>query len=308
MTAVDEISVPYPGRAAPAEVAVIGTGAIGRDLVGKIDRSQVLTCGLVAGRDPDSEGLAYAARLGCPTSAGGIDAVLAQADRFAVVFDATNAMSHLAHWRLLEPSGVLLVDLTPSRVGRFVVPSVTGTDAASARNVSLVSCGGQASVPVVHALAARFRLEYVEVVSTVASDIAGRATRLNLDEYVATTQHALTEFSGVRDVKAILNISPAVPSATFRTAVHAIVPGATTEAVRPVIEEAAARVREFAPGYRVSACTVTGDRLVVCVEVAAVSDVLPPYAGNLDLIGSAAVLVAEQHAVRCAAAGQEAHA
>ncbi|MGW5851126.1 acetaldehyde dehydrogenase (acetylating) [Streptomyces sp. NPDC055254] len=286
----------------PVRVAVIGTGAIGQDLVSKIHRSPVLECALVAGRNPQSAGLRHAAALGYPTTAGGIDAVVAAPTPFAVVFDATNAMSHAEHWRRLQPLDTLLIDLTPSRVGQMVVPTVTGTDAPTVRNVSMISCGGQASSPIAHALAQHFEVEYIEVVSTVASSIAGRATRLNLDEYVATTQHAIATFSGVRDTKAILNISPAVPPATFRTAVHAVVPGADEEAVRTVVAEAAERVRAFAPGYEVLGCAVNGDRVVVSLEVTAESDVLPAYAGNLDIINSAAVMVAEQHAARLAPA------
>ncbi|MEV6393635.1 acetaldehyde dehydrogenase (acetylating) [Streptomyces sp. NPDC051907] len=312
MTVAEDVAVPEndtpenvggaaPGAAPTASalsVAVIGTGAIGQDLVSKIHRSPVLECALVAGRNPQSAGLRHAAGLGYPTTADGIDAILAAPRPFDVVFDATNAMSHAEHWRLLQPLDTLLVDLTPSKVGQMVVPTVTGARPPTERNVNLVSCGGQASVPIAHALAGRFEVEYIEVVSTVASSIAGRATRLNLDEYVATTQHAVTVFSGVRDTKAILNISPAVPPATFRTAVHAVVPGASVEAVRAVVDESAERVRAFAPGYEVVACTVDGDRVVVSLEVAADSDVLPRYAGNLDIINSAAVLVAEQHAAR----------
>jgi acetaldehyde dehydrogenase len=291
-------TIAVSGTAEPITVAVIGTGAIGQDLVSKIHRSPVLACGLVAGRNPESAGLRYAARLGYPTSAGGIDAILAASDPFDVVFDATNAMSHAAHWRLLQPVNTLLIDLTPSRVGQMVVPTVTGTQRPAERNVSLISCGGQASIPIAHALAGAFYVEYIEVVSTVASSIAGRATRLNLDEYVATTQHALVTFSGVRDCKAILNISPAVPAATFRTAIYAIIGDATEEAVQTVVANAAEQVRAFAAGYEVIACAVTGHQVVVSLEVTADSDVLPRYAGNLDIINSAAIGVAEQHAAR----------
>jgi acetaldehyde dehydrogenase len=295
MTVTDDVAA-EPDTVEPITVAIIGTGAIGQDLVAKVHRSPVLRCGLVAGRNPESAGLRHAARLGYPTTPSGIDAVLAAPNPFDVVFDATNAMSHAEHWRLLSPfDSTLLIDLTPSRVGQPVVPTVTGTHPPTERNVSLISCGGQASIPIAHALAGRFELEYIEVVSTVASSIAGRATRLNLDEYVATTQHAITTFSGVRDTKAIVNISPAVPPATFRTAVHAITPGAGAEAVRAVVSEAAERVRAFAPGYEVIACTVSGDRVVVSLEITAASEVLPRYAGNLDIINSAAIMVAEQH-------------
>jgi acetaldehyde dehydrogenase len=304
VTATHARSAAGPVTAGAVTVAVIGTGAVGQDLVSKIHRSPVLECGLVAGRDPGSRGLRFAAGLGCPTAATGIDAILAAPVPPDVVFDATNAMAHAEHWRLLRHLDTLLIDLTPSRVGQMVVPAVTGLPAPTGRNVSLVSCGGQASIPLVHALASRFRTEYVEVVSTVASSIAGRATRLNLDEYVATTRHAITAFSGVPDAKAMLNISPAVPPATFRTAVHAIIPRATAGAVRAVVTDAAARVRAFAPGYEVIACTVTGDRVVVSLEVTADSEVLPRYAGNLDIINSAAILVAEQHAARLGRAGR----
>ncbi|MER8061044.1 MULTISPECIES: acetaldehyde dehydrogenase (acetylating) [unclassified Streptomyces] len=286
-------------------VAVIGTGSIGQDLVSKIRRSAVLDCALVAGRDPESAGLRRAAGLGCPTSADGIGAILAAPRPFDVVFDATSARAHAEHRRLLGSFDTLLIDLTPSKIGQMVVPTVTGVHAPPEGDVSLISCGGQASVPVAHALAGRFDVRYLEVVSTVASSVAGRATRLNLDEYVATTQQALTAFTGVGDTKAILNISPAVPPATFRTTVHALAPGAEIGAVRTVVDEAAKRVREFAPGYRVRACEVRGELIVVTLEVTADSEVLPAYAGNLDLIDAAAVLVAEQHAVRIAPAARQ---
>ncbi|GAB3955411.1 acetaldehyde dehydrogenase (acetylating) [Streptomyces sparsus] len=302
MRSAEHVPAVGPHTAEPLTVAVIGTGAIGQDLVSKTHLSPVLECALVAGRNPESEGLRHAARLGYPTATDGIEAILAAPRPFDVVFDATNAMSHAEHWRLLQPSGSLLIDLTPSHLGQMVVPTVTGTDQPTGRDVSLISCGGQASVPIAHALADRFTVEYVEVVSTVASDSAGRATRLNLDEYVATTERAISTFSGVRDAKAILNISPAVPPATFRTTVHAVVPGADAEAVRAVVAEAADVVRTFAPGYEVLACTVNGDQVAVSLEVTADSDVLPRYAGNLDIINSAAVLVAEQHAARLARA------
>jgi len=285
-------------------VAVIGTGAIGQDLVGKVHRSPVLDCALVVGRNPESAGLRHAAALGYRTSADGIAAILAAPRPYAVLFDATSALAHVEHARLMAGTGTLLVDLTPSKIGQMVVPTVTGTRALTERDASLISCGGQAATPIAHALAAAFDVRYLEVVSTVASEVAGRATRLNLDEYVATTQHAVSVFSGVRDTKAILNISPAVPPATFRTAVHAVIPGATVEGVRAAVAGAAERVRAFAPGYEVLSCEVSGEHVVVSVEVLADSDVLPAYAGNLDLINSAAIMVAEQHAARLARTGE----
>jgi acetaldehyde dehydrogenase len=277
-------------------VAVIGTGAIGMDLVNKIHRSPLLNCQLLAGRNKDSAGLEIAAQLGCPTSASGIDAILAAPKPFDVLFDATNAMSHVKHWELLRPLGTLLIDLTPSHVGKMIVPTVTGTDALADRNVSLISCGGQASIPILHALSQHFVINDIEVVATVASDILGRATRINIDEYVETTQIALSAFTGVANTKAILNISPAAPPAMFRVTIFADIPGATMEQITPVVAAAAAAVREFSAGYTLTACKVTEGRVSISLEVVASSSVMPEYAGNLDLINSAAILVAEQYA------------
>lgn len=266
------------------------------DLVNKIHRSPWLHCGLLAGRNKDSAGLEIAAKLGCPTSAGGIDAILAASKPFDVVFDATNAMSHVRHWELLRPLGSLLIDLTPSHLGKMIVPTVTGTEALTDRNVSLISCGGQASIPILHALSRHFQINDIEVVATVASNILGRATRINIDEYVETTQVALSAFTGVASTKAILNISPAAPPSMFRVTIFADIPGATIEQITPVVSAAAAAVREFSAGYRLTALKVTEGRVSVSLEVTASSKVMPEYAGNLDLINSAAILVAEQYA------------
>ncbi|MFJ3264984.1 acetaldehyde dehydrogenase (acetylating) [Serratia liquefaciens] len=277
-------------------VAVIGTGAIGMDLVNKIHRSPLLNCGLLAGRNKDSAGFELAAQLGCPTSAGGIDAVLASPKPFDVVFDATNAMSHAKHWELLRPLGSLLIDLTPSHLGKMIVPTVTGTEALTERNVSLISCGGQASIPILHALSRHFRINDIEVVATVASNILGRATRINIDEYVDTTQRALSAFTGVANTKAILNISPAAPPAMFRVTIFAGIPGVTKEQITPVLAEAVEAVRGFSAGYSLTALNVSEGRVSISLEVVASSKVMPEYAGNLDLINSAAILVAEQYA------------
>lgn len=277
-------------------VAVIGTGAIGMDLVNKIHRSPLLNCGLLAGRNKDSAGFELAAQLGCPTSAGGIDAVLASPKPFDVVFDATNAMSHAKHWELLRPLGSLMIDLTPSHLGKMIVPTVTGTEALTERNVSLISCGGQASIPILHALSRHFRINDIEVVATVASNILGRATRINIDEYVDTTQRALSAFTGVANTKAILNISPAAPPAMFRVTIFAGIPGVTKEQITPVLAEAVEAVRGFSAGYSLTALNVSEGRVSISLEVVASSKVMPEYAGNLDLINSAAILVAEQYA------------
>ncbi|WP_340561679.1 acetaldehyde dehydrogenase (acetylating) [Streptomyces sp. GSL17-111] len=285
-------------RSEPLKAAVLGAGLIGIDLVTKIQRSPALSCALVVGRTDETRGLRHAAALGCATAAGGVDALVAGREPFDVVFDATNAMAHAEHWARLRPLGTLLVDLTPSRVGHMVVPTVNGADALLHRNVNLVSCGGQASVPVLHALARHYRPEYIEVVTTAASVSVGRATRLNLDEYIATTEDAARTFTGVADVKAIVNLSPARPPTPFRVAMSLVVPGADADTVAAQVDAAAAEVRRHTPGYRVTACTVTDERIFVAVEVTAAGDRIPRYAGNLDIINAAAVLIAERYAAR----------
>jgi len=284
-------------RGQALRVAVLGTGLIGIDLVTKIQRSPLLECGLVVGRDSQAHGLRTAAGLGCPTAAGGIRA-LVDAEPFDIVFDASNAMSHAEHWAYLEPLGSVLIDLTPSMVGHPVAPTVNGAEALEHRNVNLISCGGQAAIPILHALAQHYRPEYVEVVTTAATAGIGRATRLNLDEYVATTQASVRLFTGVPAVKTMVNVSPAAPPPPFRVAMSLLGSGYELEPVRRLAAAAAAEVRAFAAGYSITSCTVTDDRAFVAVQVAAAGDRLPRYAGNVDIINSAAVLVAEQHAAR----------
>lgn len=279
-------------------VGVLGAGLIGVDLAMKVQRSATLDLRLVAGRTADSSGLKQAARLGLPVASRGVRSLASLDEPLDVVFDATNAGSHAGHAEALAPLGTLLVDLTPSRIGRMVVPTVNGADVAAHRDLNMVSCGGQASVPIVRAVARAHRIDYVEVVATAATLSVGRGTRLNLDEYVETTQDALEEFTGVRDVKAILNISPARPPATFRVAMSLVGKGLTDESVRPLVAAAAAEVRSFATGYAVTTCVVNDSNAFIAVEVTSAGDQIPAYAGNLDIINSAAIRVAERRAVQ----------
>ncbi|WKU02968.1 acetaldehyde dehydrogenase (acetylating) [Micromonospora sp. HUAS LYJ1] len=280
-------------------VGVLGAGLIGVDLAMKVERSAALALHLVAGRTAESPGLKRAARLGLPVTSRGLSALADLDEPLDVVFDATDAGSHAEHAEALTPLGTLLVDLTPSRIGRMVVPTVNGADVTGHRDLNMVSCGGQASVPIVRAVARAHHIDYVEVVATAATLSVGHGTRLNLDEYVETTQDALREFTGVGDVKAILNISPARPPATFRVAISLIGRGLTADSVRPLVAEAAADVRAFATGYTVTGCVVEDDsRAFVAVEVTSVGDQIPAYAGNLDIINSAAIRVAERCAVQ----------
>jgi acetaldehyde dehydrogenase len=289
----DNDSGTAPGR---LSVAVLGAGLIGIDLMAKIIRSEHLDLGLVAGRDQATSGLRQAARLGVPVAAGGIRSVVEVERPFDVVFDATSAAAHADHVAELAPFGTLLVDLTPSMTGQMIFPTVNRSDISAHRDLSMVSCGGQTAVPVLHAITRAHEVDYIEVVTTCATLSIGRGTRMNLDEYVETTQEAIRAFTGVRDVKVMLNISPARPPATFRVAMSLLGQNLTTESLRSAVAGATADIRSFAPGFEVKACSADDGRGFVAVEVTSSGDRIPRYAGNLDIINSAALLVAESYA------------
>ncbi|WP_030873487.1 acetaldehyde dehydrogenase [Streptomyces sp. NRRL F-2747] len=276
-------------------VAVLGAGLIGVDLAGKIARSSKLELALVAGRSRDSLGLRQAARMGHPTTAGGISAVV-ESGPFEVVFDATNADSHPEHWAALRPTGTTLINLTPSGLGTVTVPGVKGLRSAAHRHLSLVSCGGQASIPMLHAIAQRCTPTYIEVVSTGASASAGPATRLNLDQYIATTAGAIRTFTGTREVKVMVNISPARPAPPFRVAMTVLAENFRPTPVRTSIAAAADAVRAYVPGFKVTSLAVDPGRIQVAVEVTPSGQHLPRHAGSVDIINAAAVLLAEQPA------------
>lgn len=287
-------------------VSVLGAGLIGVDLTTKIMRSEYLDLRLVAGRDAATPGLRQAARRGLPVATGGIGSLIDAEDPFDVVFDATNASFHAEHAEKLSAFGTMLIDLTPSRVGQMIIPTVNRADIGSHRDISMVSCGGQASVPILNAIAKAHEIDYIEVVTTAATLSVGRGTRLNLDEYVETTQEAIRCFTGVKDVKAIVNISPARPPATFRVAMTLLGKDLTTDSVHSLVTGAASELRSFVRGFEVKACTVHDAKAFVSVEVTSSGDHIPRYAGNLDIINSAAIYVAECYAgERLAMAGTE---
>ncbi|MFJ1936829.1 acetaldehyde dehydrogenase (acetylating) [Kitasatospora sp. NPDC088160] len=236
---------------------LLGTGKIGMDLAERIGNSGRLECALMVGRDRTSPGLCRAKELGLPTMAGGIAAFVDAGERFDVVFDASSAAVHTAHWQALVATSTVLVDLTPSRTGTRVVPAVNGDAAVqSSRHFNMISCGGQSAIPVLHAIAATCTPSYVEIVATGAFASTGRATRLNIDEYIATTQDAVRELAGVPEarVKALLNLSPANPEPPFRVLATVLAHDARPEPVQAAVRAAAARVRAYAPGYTLASC------------------------------------------------------
>jgi acetaldehyde dehydrogenase len=278
------------------KVAVLGAGLIGLDLLAKIERSPFLDCRLVVGRDENARGVRAAAALGYPTASDGAASLTAAGQDFDIVFDASNAVSHIKHWPELEALGALVIDLTPSRIGHMISPTVNGADALVHRNVSLISCGGQTAIPILHALTRVYSPTYIEMVTTAASLSVGRAGRLNLDEYIDTTQTAIRSFTGVDDVKVLLNISPAEPPASFRVAISMVGDDFDVDVIRKHVTTVAEEVRTFASGFEIAACSVIDGKAFVAVEVMASGDLIPRYSGNLDIINSAAIFVAEQYA------------
>ncbi|MBO8202346.1 acetaldehyde dehydrogenase (acetylating) [Streptomyces smyrnaeus] len=300
-------------------VAVIGSGNIGTDLMVKVLRhSPTLRMGALAGIDPASEGLARAARLKVPTTHEGV-AGLAAMPGFAdikVVFDATSAKAHVRNAEVARQHGKLMIDLTPAALGPFVVPAVNLEAHLEAGNVNMVTCGGQATVPVVAAVSRVVPVAYGEIVASISSRSAGPGTRANIDEFTETTAEAIRAVGGAEAGKAIIVLNPADPPLVMRDTVHCLVEGPVDKAVRERIsdsvEQMVETVRAYVPGYRLKQDVqfdavpealvpelgrrVGGVRVSVFLEVRGAGHHLPDYAGNLDIMTAAAVRTAERTA------------
>ncbi|MFV1528453.1 MULTISPECIES: acetaldehyde dehydrogenase (acetylating) [unclassified Phaeobacter] len=275
--------------------AIIGSGNIGCDVLCKVQRSALLECTLFAGRNAASPGLALARSRGIPVTDRGAEGLFAALDSFDLVFDATSSAAHQAHAPALQAAGKVLINLTPAPNGALCVPSLNGDALLAAGNINMITCGGQASIPIAQAMtAANPAIHYLEVVSSISAESAGPATRLNLNHYIETTEDALRQFTGCNRVKAILNINPAKPNVYMQTAISALAEQHDLEATRSAITGAVARLRAAVPGYDVIVEPhVTGDRLFTMVRVTGAGDYLDPSAGNLDIITAAATRMAE---------------
>lgn len=279
-------------------IAILGTGNIGTDLLVKVQRSDYLRCSLFIGRNLASAGLAKASSLKIPISDRSIDAIIQKPDCCDLVFDATSARDHARHWPILRELGKRVIDLTPARLGMMCVPAVNLDECLAQNNINMVTCGGQASIPLAYAIGqCHQRVDYIEIVSSIASRSAGPATRINIDEYIETTEAAIRQFSGCLSAKAILILNPAQPCIDMQTTVFARVDKPNIEALRPAVEKIAATVAAYVPGYRVVVPPMLeNNRIVVSVRVTGQGDYLPRYAGNLDIINCAAIAAAEQFA------------
>ncbi|ALL79259.1 acetaldehyde dehydrogenase (plasmid) [Pseudonocardia sp. EC080610-09] len=303
------------------KVAIIGSGNIGSDLMMKVIRlSENLEMGAMVGIDPESDGLARATRLGIAATADGVDGLMAlpNFDEIDVVFDATSARAHVANAEKLAPHGKILIDLTPAAVGPFVVPAVNLDDHAEVRNVNMVTCGGQATIPMVAAIAKVAPVRYGEIVASISSRSAGPGTRANIDEFTETTSAAIEKVGGAERGKAIIVLNPAEPPMIMRDTVLCLVGDADPDAIRASVHEMVDQVARYVPGYRlkqqVQVTPVPDDepldtlvpagtprpawKVQVFLEVEGAAHYLPAYAGNLDIMTSAALRTAELLAAR----------
>jgi acetaldehyde dehydrogenase len=287
---------------------VVGSGNIGTDLVRKLLRSTVLELVAVVGIDPDSDGLAKARAWGVETTAEGVPWLIANADRLGVrmVFEATSAAIHVTNAPLYERAGLLAIDLTPAAVGPAVVPPVNLGEHVDRPNLNLITCGGQATIPIVAAVTRVAEVPYAEIISTIASRSAGPGTRANIDEFTVTTARGLETIGGAERGKAIIILNPAEPPILMRNTVYcALRDGADHMAVARSIEAMVAEVATYVPGYELKAPPVFDDgpfrtpagtaaaRVSVFLEVTGNGDYLPPFAGNLDIMTASAVRVGE---------------
>ena len=299
------------------KTAIIGSGNIGTDLMIKIMRtSDVLSVAALVGIDPASDGLARARRLGVTAVDSGVDGLIALPDfaEVEIVFDATSAGAHIANAERLRDTHVKLVDLTPAAIGPFVVPPVNLDSWLDAPNVNMVTCGGQATIPIVAAVAAVTPVHYAEIVASIASRSAGPGTRANIDEFTETTSKAIEMVGGAERGKAIIVLNPAEPPLIMRDTVLCVIDPHDTDAIVVSVRQMVEKVQQYVPGYRLKQEVQfrsiaadapendlvphrpPADRLVVSVflEVEGAGHYLPPYAGNLDIMTSAAVRVGER--------------
>jgi acetaldehyde dehydrogenase (acetylating) len=282
---------------AKISVAILGSGNIGTDLMYKVRRSKLLELKMVAGIEPASEGLARARKFGYETCVDGIEGILRNG-KINLVFDATSARAHLAHAPRLKAAGIIAVDLTPAAVGPGVIPVVNLQERSTEPNVNLVSCGAQATVPIVAAINQVSPVQYAETVSTIASLSAGPGTRHNIDEFTRTTARSVHDIGGAKKSKSIIVLNPAEPPIIMRNTVYTVVDlPADEKSIHDSVMAMAEKIKSYVPGYKITVEPfLDGDHFTTCIEVTGAGDYLAPYAGNLDIITSAAVNVAERYA------------
>ncbi|TBW11749.1 acetaldehyde dehydrogenase (acetylating) [Azotobacter chroococcum subsp. isscasi] len=299
------------------KVAIIGSGNIGTDLMIKVLRhGQHLEMGAMVGIDPASDGLARARRLGVATTAQGVEGLLALPEfkDIGIAFDATSAGAHARHNELLQAHGVKVIDLTPAAIGPYVVPAINLDAELDASNINMVTCGGQATIPMVAAVSRVARVHYAEIVASIASKSAGPGTRANIDEFTETTSRAIEVIGGAQKGKAIIVLNPAEPPLIMRDSVFVLSEVVDRDAIAASVADMVACVQRYVPGYRLKqevqfdrlekpvnvpgVGLVAGLKTSIFLEVEGAAHYLPAYAGNLDIMTSAALSCAERMAER----------
>jgi acetaldehyde dehydrogenase (acetylating) len=279
------------------KVGILGTGNIGTDLLIKVMRSEFLECVMFSGRNFSSPGMSKASSLGVKVSDEGIGAFNKEERICDIVFDATSAAAHLENAKLFKRLGIFVIDMTPAKVGVMCVPEIDVEDIITEMNVNMITCGGQASIPIAYAISqAVGEIDYIETVSTISSKSAGPATRDNIDEYIDATEKGLQKYTGAKSAKAMININPASPPINMQTTVMVKIVKPDMTKVLEKVNNTVKNISEYVPGYSLVFSPVYDElteRLIVTVKVQGVGDYLPKYAGNLDIINCAAIRVAE---------------
>ncbi len=282
--------------------ALIGPGNIGTDLLMKLQRSSILEPVWMVGIDPESDGLKRAREMGIKTTADGVDGLLpfVKEDGIQIAFDATSAYVHAENSRKLNELGVLMIDLTPAAIGPYCVPSVNLAEkvAEKAMNVNMVTCGGQATIPMVAAVSRVQAVSYGEIVATVSSKSVGPGTRKNIDEFTRTTAGAVEKIGGAQKGKAIIVINPAEPPLIMRDTIHCLTVDTPKVAeIEASVQDMIKQVQKYVPGYKlVNGPVIDGNRVSIYMEVEGLGDYLPTYPGNLDIMTAAAARTAEMFA------------
>ncbi|MFE4706833.1 acetaldehyde dehydrogenase (acetylating) [Peribacillus simplex] len=279
------------------KAAIVGSGNIGTDLMFKLERSQFIELTALIGIDPESDGLKRAEKAGYQTFSNGIQSLIDNPDLADIVFDATSAKAHVRHAKILRDLGKTAIDLTPSARGPFVSPVVNLGENLDAKNVNMITCGGQATIPIVNAINKVADVTYGEIVATISSLSAGPGTRANIDEFTITTRRGIEEVGGADRGKAIIILNPADPPILMRDTLYCEVKKMDEAVIRQSIYNMVQKVQEYVPGYRLKQEPLfDGNQVTVFLEVTGAGDYFPPYAGNLDIMTAAAAKVAEDYA------------
>jgi len=281
------------------KVAIIGSGNIGTDLMYKLRKSEVIELNTMIGIDSESDGLKRAKEAGYEVFDNGIQAIIDNPSLADIVFDATSAKAHSYHAKVLGELGKIVIDLTPAACGPFVCPAIQNNNFVDKQNVNMITCGGQATIPIVYAINEVANVTYAEIVATISSLSAGPGTRANIDEFTITTKRGIEEVGGADSGKALIILNPADPPILMRDTVYCEVENMDEFSIQEAIYKMVEVVKRYVPGYSLKQEPMfDGNRVTVFLEVEGAGDYFPPYAGNLDIMTAAALKVGEEFAVQ----------